>query len=357
MKKILAIILSLTLVVPTMIACGNGGSGDKEKKEINVYNWGEYIANGTEGSMDVIKEFEKRTGIKVNYTTFDSNESMYNKLKSSNDSYDVIIPSDYMISKLIKEDMVQKINFENVPNYSNIKEEFKNMPFDPKNEYSVPYTWGIVGLVYNKTMINEPVDSWDMLWNENYSGQILMIDNSKDAFAIASKRLGFDDPNVLTKEELEKATAELRAQKPVVKAYVMDQVFNLMESDQAAIAPYYVGDAMVMMENNENLDFAIPKEGTNLFVDSMCIPKNAKNVEGAEEFINFILEGEIGKEIVEFTGYSTPNSAVFDLLDEETRNNPNTYPPAEVLANTFTFSDVDKETYDFMQLEWIDIKK
>ena len=208
--------------------------------------------------MDVIAEFEKECNIKVNYTNYETNEEMYNILKNSNSNYDVIIPSDYMISKLIDEDMLAEINFDNVPNFSNIMERFKNPEFDKENKYSVPYTWGVVAMVYNKEMVNEKPTGWDALWNEKYSGEILMFNNSRDAMAIAMQMCSIN-PSVVTKEDIDKATEKLMEQKPLLKKYVMDQVFTEMEGDQSALAPYYAGDIAMMMENNENLDYVLPK--------------------------------------------------------------------------------------------------
>ena len=237
---------------------------------INVYNWGEYISNGTEGSLDVNAEFTRRTGIEVNYTTFDSNESLYSKLAGGGASYDVIVPSDYMISKLMNENMLAELDFSNIPNFEYIDEQFRNPDYDPENKFSVPYTWGTVGLFYNTDYVTEPVTSWSILWDEQYSGKILMFDNPRDAFAIAQERLGFS-LNSTDESEWEQAAMLLKEQKPLVQAYVMDQIFDKMESGEAWLAPYYSGDAGTLVENNENIKFIVPEEGTNYFVDAMCI--------------------------------------------------------------------------------------
>ena len=224
MKKLVICSICLLLALPVCLA-----SCKKYDGEINVYNWGEYISDGSEGSMDIIKEFEKQYNIKVNYTEFDSNEYMYDVLKNNpNAGYDILIPSEYMVSKLIEEDMLQKINFENIPNYKNIDEEYKNLPFDPNNEYSIPYFAGTLGIIYNKTMVSGPVDSWDILWDETYKNNIFMIDNSRDAFAVALTKLGYD-ANAATKEQIDEAAALLKDQKAkgLVKAYGMDQVLKL----------------------------------------------------------------------------------------------------------------------------------
>ncbi|MGN0517294.1 MAG: PotD/PotF family extracellular solute-binding protein [Acutalibacteraceae bacterium] len=353
MKKIISVVLCLVLAASACISltsCGKNYIG-----EVNVFNWGENISNGEDGTMDVIAEFEEKYNIKVNYTNYETNEELYNILTSSNSSYDVIIPSDYMIAKLIKEDLLAEINFDNVPNYKNIMSTFKDMPFDPENKYSVPYTWGVVALVYNTEMVTKPVDSWDILWDEEYSKQILMIDNSRDAMAIAMQMKGID-PNNLTKEDIDVATDFLKTQKPLVKKYVMDMVFTEMEGDQAAVAVYYAGDIISMMRNNDKLAYALPKDGTNRFVDSACIPKNCNNKEYAEMFINFLLEPEVAKANSEYIGYSTPNQAAYELLDEETRNNELAYPSEEYLEKCFYFTDLPTDIYNYMQEQFLRAK-
>lgn len=256
-------------------AVGSVGAAEEvgSNGEVNVYNWGEYMPDGVDGSVDLIEKFEQETGIKVNYKEYDSNETLYAELKPGNTSYDVIIPSDYMISRMIEEDMLEKLNFDNIPNYANIMDAYKNtedVQYDPTGEYSVPYTWGTVAIVYNKTMVDEPVDSWDIFWDEKYAGQILMFDNSRDAFGIALKKLGYSQ-NTTNEAELEAAAEELKKQKPLVQAYVMDQIFDKMGNGEAAVAPYYAGDIITMMAENPDLAYALPKEGTNRFVDAMAI--------------------------------------------------------------------------------------
>lgn len=352
MKKILCVLLSAVLVGSTAVVLT--GCGEK-KEEINVFNWGEYISNGEDGALDTIAEFEERYNVKVNYTNYESNEEMYNLLKESNSSYDVIIPSDYMISKLIEEDMLEKLNFDNIPNFKNIMEDYKTTDFDPNGEYSVPYSWGVVALAYNKTMVTEKPKSFDVLWNEKYSGNILMFNNSRDAMAIAMKLKGIT-PTTVTTNDIDVASAYLKEQKPLLKKYVMDQVFTEMETDQAALAPYYAGDVAMMMSNNENLDYALPEEGSNLFIDSMCIPKSTQNKELAEKFINYMLEAEVAKANAEYIGYSTPNQAAYDILDEETKNNELIYPPKEYLDKCYTFSNLPQDVYDYMQNEFLKVQ-
>ncbi len=217
-----------------------------ETVTINVYNWGQYISDGTDGYIDVNKAFTEATGIEVNYMTFDSNETMYTKLKTGGSTYDVIIPSDYMVARLIAEDMLEELDYSNIPNYALVDEAYKNTSFDPKNKYSVPYTWGTVGVIYNTKYVDEAdVGSWDLLWNEKYSGKILMFDNPRDAFAIAQLLLGIDI-NTEDPDELRSAAYKLIEQKPLVQGYVMDQIFSKMEREEAWIAPYYAGDYLLM---------------------------------------------------------------------------------------------------------------
>ncbi|MBQ5321187.1 MAG: spermidine/putrescine ABC transporter substrate-binding protein [Oscillospiraceae bacterium] len=351
MKKKLCILLCLLLSLPWCLT-----SCKKYESEINVYNWGEYISDGSEDTYDVIREFELKYNIKVNYTEYDSNEYMYNVLKNNTGSaYDILVPSEYMVAKLIEEDMVQKINFENIPNYKYIDEKYKNLPFDPNNEYSIPYFAGTLGIVYNKTMVDEEVDSWEILWDEKYKEKIFMIDNSRDAFAVALTVLGYD-PNNCTKEQIDEAMELLKKQRPLVYTYGMDQVFNCMEQDQCALGVYYAGDAVTMMENNENLDFVVPKEGSNMFVDSIVIPKNAENKEGAEKFINFLLDPEVSAANAEYVCYTSCNEASYELIDEEIIEDDIIYPDEEVYERCFYFSNMEKELYDYLQKAWIKVQ-
>ncbi len=326
--------------------------------EINIYNWGEYICIGEEeGTLDILTEFEELTGIKVNYTTFATNEELYAKLKGGGVSYDVIIPSDYMISKMIKEGMVQKINMDNIPNYKYIMEDFRGLEYDPQNEYSVPYTWGTVGIIYDTTVIDlapEEID-WDILWNEDYADQILMFDNPRDAFAIAEIMLGYSI-NTEDEKQLKEASELLKEQKKVVQAYVMDEIFDKMGASDALIAPYYAGDALMIMEENEDLGFVVPNSGTNLFVDAMCIPSSSKQKEAAEMFINFMCEPDIAHANIDYICYSTPHSAAYEMLDEEVRNDPVSYPSDEVKANMTVFVNLSDEASKTMQDLWTQMK-
>ncbi|MDK2813397.1 MAG: spermidine/putrescine transport system substrate-binding protein [Clostridiales bacterium] len=322
---------------------------------LNVYNWGLYISDGSDGGMDINKEFEDLTGIKVNYTTYDTNESLYAKLKSGGANYDVIVPSDYMIGKMSKEGMLAKLNFDNIPNFAMIGDQYKGLDYDPNAEYSVPYTWGVVGIVYNKTMVKGTIDSWNALWDEQYKGNVLMFNNSRDAFAIAFKKLGMS-LNPSSADEIQKAAQELKKQKGVVQAYVMDEIFDKMEGGEAALAPYYAGDAITMIGENPDLAFAIPKEGTNYFVDAMCVPATSTQKEAAEMYINFMCETQVALANCEFIGYSTPQVNAEELLPDELKNSPIMYPPKEVLANTETFNVLPDELNQAMDEAWSDVK-
>lgn len=322
---------------------------------LNVYNWGEYIANGTDGSMDVNAEFTRRTGIAVNYTTFDSNESLYSKLAGGGADYDIIIPSDYMVSKLLNQGMLAPLDFENIPNYRYIDEEFRDPDYDPGGKYSVPYTWGVVGLFYNTDYIKEEITGWDALWNPEYAGKILMFDNPRDSFAIAQFRLG-QSLNT-TKESDWRAAAELlKEQRPLRQGYVMDQIFDKMESGEAWLAPYYAGDAAILVENSDNIAFVVPEEGTNFFVDAVCIPATSSHKREAEEYINFLCDPEIAGANMDYVGYSTPETAAKEYMDQEVVQSPIHYPDEEVLERTQVFVELPEETSKLVDALWAEVK-
>ena len=302
----------------------------------------------------MLDAFTEATGIRVNYVTFDSNETMYTKLKTGGSSYDVIIPSDYMVAQLIAEDMLEPINFSNVPNYTNVDEAFKNTDYDPENRYSVPYTWGTVGLIYNTKYV-EPTTTWRTLWDSKYQGKILMFDNPRDAFAIAEL---LEDLSLNTEDQrdFEKAAALLQAQKPVLQQYVMDQIFERMEREEAWVAPYYAGDYLLMAEENPALAFCLPDEGFNLFIDAMCIPKGCENKAGAEAFINFMCDPEISGANLEYIGYSTPISAARDFMDPEVAESPVSYPDEAVLARGTAFKALSMDASQRMNALWLDVK-
>lgn len=323
MKRFLAILFLVVLCAPMTFlfsSCGEGGSGDV--KTLYVYNWGEYISDGSEGSYDTNAEFEKwyektyGEKVKVNYSTYASNEDMYAKLSAGAAAYDVVIPSDYMIARMITEGMLRKINKENVPNleYVNLEMLFGDDDpyYDPTNEYSVPYTYGTVGIIYNTTRVSkEDIGSWDLMWNEKYKGDILQFNNSRDAFMTAQLLLGYS-VNSDNDEEWVAALNKLLEQKEIVQGYVMDEIFNKMENGSAAISAYYAGDFFTMYGDNEDLAFFYPKEGTNIYVDAMCIPTCSQNPELAERYINFMLSEDAAIANAEYICYASPNRLVYE---------------------------------------------
>ena len=328
MKRIISVIIAITLLI---ILCIPLASCDKQNTEgdsgtvtLYVYNWGEYISDGSEGMPDVNAMFEdwyfKTYGqrVKVNYSTYSSNESMYAKVSSGAVSYDVIVPSDYMIERMIKDGLLAPLDYNNIPNAQNILPEFQNSDYDPDtdkdgyNDYSVPYLYGMIGIIYNTTMVDEEdIGSWDLMWNEKYAGNILQFNNSRDAFGSAQYSMG--DVNLVNSNneaDWRRALEKLKAQKPILQGYVMDEIYNKMENGSAAIAAYYAGDFMTMYENNPDLEFFYPKEGTNLYVDAMCIPKSSTNKLIAERYINFMLSEEPATANAEYTYYASPNRVV-----------------------------------------------
>ena len=333
-------------------------SARTETITLNVYNWGQYIADGSDDSLDIIAEFEKQyPHIKVNYSTYDSNEIMYSKLTSGGITVDVIFPSDYMIARMINEDMLLPIDFENVPNYTYIDETFKNTAYDPTNTYSVPYTWGTVGIIYNTKYVDEAdVTGWELLWNEKYAGKILMFDNSRDAFGIAEFLLGYDI-NTTDTAQLDATAAKLKEQKPVLQQYVMDEIFAIMQNEEAWIAPYYAGDCLTMMGENENLAFYLPEnQGFNLFIDAMCIPTCAKEKEAAELFINFLCDPEIAGANMDWICYGTPLSAAKEFMDPEMVNDPVTYPGDEVLVNGSSYAYLPEDISRYVEGLFMEVR-
>ena len=322
---------------------------------LNVYNWGEYISNGSDGSIDVVDAFERLTGISVNYTTFDSNESMYAKLKSGAASYDVIIPSDYMVAKMIDEGMLLPLNFDNIPNFSDVDPELKNPEYDPENLYTVPYTWGTLGIIYNTTMVDQAPAAWADLWDEQYAGNILMFNNSRDAYAIAAFKEG-KSVNPPTTDEVDEVMEQLKAQKPLVQAYVMDEIFDKMIGGEAAVGVYYSGDAITMIDDNPDLAWVFPEEGSVLSVDCMCIPAASQNQEAAEMFINFMCEVDVGVANAEYIGYTTPSSAVWEQLDEELKYSEIAYPSEEVAAKEQVFTALSEEVNSELDVKWSEMK-
>jgi len=350
MKKALIMVVVFCLFVPTAVfGCGQS-TGDGGV--VNVHNWGEYI------DESIFKIFEQETGIKVNYSTFETNEALYSLMRRGGANIDVIIPSDYMIARMIEENMLAELDFSNIPNFSLIDERYKSLGYDPDNRFSVAYMTGTVGLIYNTSMVSGEVTSWSTLFDESYSGQILMFDNPRDAFGIALKYLGYS-LNSENESEIREAYDLLAQQRPILQAYVMDQIFDKLESGEAWIGPYYAGDFLIMAENNPDLRFARPHEGTNYFVDAMCIPKDAENKENAELFINFITRTDIALMNMEYIYYASANfeaaAAFADELDPE--DYAIMFASSEVLANSEVFYHLPRHILELYDELWVELKR
>ncbi|MFI3141098.1 MAG: spermidine/putrescine ABC transporter substrate-binding protein [Clostridia bacterium] len=371
MKKIIYILCVIALLCSSVLTCFAADEEttynyetdsyytdhDLAGTSINVFNWGEYISDSYEDDcIDVNAEFERITGITVNYVTFESNEDMYAKIANGGVSYDIVIPSDYMIERMISEDLLLEVDVESLPNYENIMDDYKNVYFDPDNSYTVPYSVGMVGLIYNTTMVDETPTSWDILWDEDYAGQILMIDNVRDAFAIPLKMLGYS-LNTTDEAELQEAADMLIEQKSLLQSYVMDEVYNKMESGEAAMVPYYVGDYVSMKEVNDDLAFVYPEEGVNIFIDSVCIPTCAQNYDAALMYMNFLMEPEVALSNALYIGYATPNAAVLEM-DEyaEMLAIEELYPAEGDEPDVEYFENLPQETLDVLSTLWSDIK-
>ncbi len=351
--KFLSILL-IPLLIFTGCTLSKKSEDDKKDKNDNVlyvYNWGDYI------DPSLLKKFEAETGIKVKYDVFDTNEIMYQKISNGSLNYDLIIPSDYMVEKMIDENLLAELNFNNIPNYKYIDKNFRNLAYDKENKYSVPYMWGTVGIMYNKKMVKEPVDSLNILWDEKYKDQVIMVDSPRDAFALALKKLGYS-LNTINPQELEAAKKELIKQKSsgLVRAYMVDEVKDAMLSGEAALAVVWSGDAITLMDENPDLGYAFPKEGSNKWFDALCIPKNAKHKENAEKFINFLCDPENAAINAEYIGYSTPNTEALKLLPKEVRENPVAYPDLSKLNNFEVFVDLGNDVNKEISQSWIEVK-
>ena len=376
MKKALALTCAMTMAASLFLTgCGgsdyttmsgngsdnnSGSSNGSGKRVVNVCSWGEYI------DEDLIYKFEDETGIKVNYQTAESNEALYSLLKTGAGDYDVIVPSDYMIARLIDEDMLAELNYDNIPNYAKIGDQYKSLSFDPDNKYTVPYTWGTLGIIYNTTMVDGDITSWDAMFDEKYAGNVLMIRNSRDALAAALLDLGYD---INTTDEAQIREAyELLADaksKGVYQSFVMDEVFGKMEGSNAAIAMYYAGDYLTMLDNNPDLKFVVPKEGSNWFVDAMCVLKTAQHKEEAEEWINFIASTESNLANMDYIGYASPNLEALEgypAYYEETYGEPldeERYEimvaPDDVLARCELYTNLPADTLTLYNDLWTEL--
>ncbi|MBQ7926714.1 MAG: spermidine/putrescine ABC transporter substrate-binding protein [Lachnospiraceae bacterium] len=365
MKKLFVVGAAVMLLVLSLTGCGS------DSLTLNVYNWGEYISDGSEGTFDTIREFENwyeetyGQKITVNYSTFASNEDMYSKISSGAVSYDVVIPSDYMIARMAQEDLLLPLNFDNIPNYKYIDDTFKGLYYDEENKYTVPYAYGIVGVIYDANVVDAAdAQGWDLMWNEKYSGSIVQFNNSRDAFGTAMYKLGLD-VNSTDKTVWDKAYDELLTQRPYVYSYVMDEIYNIMESGEAAIGAYYAGDYFTMVDaqaENVDLQFYYP-ENTNFYVDAMCIPSCAQNKELAEIFINYMLSEEPAVANAEYTYYASPNSIVYNnetyIEDMGEDAMAILYPGLENFADEYNkaaYRNLSTEMLDYLNTLWENIK-
>lgn len=348
MKKLLkscAMALCFCLLF-ALVGCG--GAGKQGQSTLRIYNWGDYI------DPDVLQQFEdENPDIHVVYDTFDSNESMLAKMDGGV-QYDILVPSDYMIEKLIAEDRLAELDLSKIENYANINDSFKSPAYDPENKYSVPYMWGTLGILYNTSMVNETVDSWNILWNDAYKGQIIMYDSSRDSLAVALRKLGYS-VNTKNDSEIQAAADALTAQKPLVKAYMTDAIKQAMIGGSGALAVVYSGDAILCMDENEDLAYAVPKEGSNIWFDSLVVTKDCQNMDAAYRFINFMCDPDVAAKNSAYIGYSTPNKTALEKMDADIKNDPAYNPSAEVIAKCEVYLDLGDKTDLFNQL-WEKVK-
>lgn len=342
MKNKMIFIVVTLIIITSLVGCG------EKKEKLNVYNWFDYI------DPDVVKDFEKEFDVKIVYDAFATNEDLYMKIKQGGSSYDVIFPSDYMIERMIREDLIVKIDKTNIPNLDKIGKDFLDLDYDMDNDYSIPYMWGTVGIIYNTTKVDDIVDSWDILWNEKYKDEIIMLDSQRDTIGITLKKLGYS-LNTRDTSELEEAKAELIRQKSLVYSYMGDEVKDAIIGSEAAMAIVWSGDAVAMIRENPDLAYAVPKEGTNLWFDAMVIPKSTTNKELAEEFINFLTRPDISARNADYIGYSTPIPESVELLPDDMKNSEVAYPNLDDLSDLEIFRD----PMDIIQIYdkiWTDLK-
>jgi len=350
MKKTISILACVALLAGLLTCLGSCGG-----PRLNVYIWGEYISDGAEGSRNLYREFEQKTGIKVKHTNYPTNEFLYAKLTGGGVKYDVIFPSDYLIQRLIAEDLLEKLDFSQIPNFEYIPDEYRNLYFDPEGAYSVPYTVGTTGLIYNKTMVESVPDSWDAMWNPAYAGKLLQFESPRDAFGVAQFLLG-QDVNTTSQADWRAAADKLKEQAPLVQAYVSDEIYGIMEGENAIVGPYYAGDFILMNENNPDLAFAFPKEGVNFFYDSMCVPKGAQNYDYAMQFINFMLEPDVALANAEYIKYASPHTAVRENPDYSYYQNPIIYPDPAALPPVQNFENLPQDILTLMNNLWTEVK-
>ena len=342
MKRVFLIAAVLVVVLAAVTGCGS-----EQKETLNVLNYDIYI------DKDLLKEFQEANNVIVKYDTYATPEDMYIKAKAGASNYDLIISSEYMIERMINEGMVNKINFDNIPNYKYIGEDFKNQPYDPTNEYAVPYFWGTLGILYNKNIVDASSDSWEILWDESHSKRIIMMDSQRDSFGAALKLLGYS-MNTVNEKELDEAKELLLKQKPLVMAYITDGAPDIMVNEEADMALVWSGEAVGAMAENENLDFVIPKEGSNIWIDAMFIPSTTKNQPLAEKFIDFLCSKEATLRNIDEVWYSTVHTEAIKEVDEKLLNNPAFNIPQEDIAKMEMFRD-PKEFLDLYTQRWTEI--
>lgn len=342
MKKSLIILVILVMAITLLSGCNS-----EKKQTLNVLNYDIYI------DTSLITEFEKENNVSINYDTYSTPEEMYIKAKAGASNYDLIISSEYMIERMINENMVNKLNFDNIPNYQYIDEDFKNHPYDPTNEYSVPYFWGTLGILYNKNIVDASSNSWSLLWDEQYSQKIIMMDSQRDSFAAALGLLGYS-LNTVDEKELDEAKDLLLKQKPLVMAYITDGAPDIMINEEADMALVWSGEAVSAMAENENLDFVIPKEGSNIWIDAMFIPSTTSNQELAEKFMNFLTSKEATLRNIDEVWYSTVHTEALQEVDEELLENHAFNIPKEDIDKMEMFRD-PKEFIDLYTKRWTEI--
>ncbi len=349
MKKLAGIALTLLAVCFLFTGCGKK---ENDENVVYVYNWGEYI------DEDVCDLFTEETGIKVVYDEFETNEDMYSKIEAGAVAYDVICPSDYMIEKMIQNDLLAELNFDNIPNIENIDPSYLKSAedFDPGNKYSVPYCWGTLGILYNKTMVDEPITSWGAIFDEKYKDNILMIDSVRDAFTAALCYLGYDQ-NTTDEAQIEEATNLLKEQHSLVQAYVVDQVRDKMINNEAAIGVIYSGEAIYTKRSNADLEYVVPEEGSNVWIDGWVVPKNAPNKENAEAFINFLCRPDIALKNFEYITYSTPNMGARELIeDPDIKDSEVAFPGRDILDRCNAFRYLGDEVETLYNSKWEEVK-
>lgn len=340
MKKLLQAfvpILIVSIVLLFVISSLNSSQGYSSKNKLTIYNWGDYI------DADLIKQFEKEAGITVVYETFDSNEAMMTKIEQGGTAYDIAVPSEYMIDKMIQEDLLLPLDHKKLSNLNNIDERFMDLPFDPKNKYSIPYFWGTVGIVYNSKMLGDiEITSWSDLWDPRLKNEILLVDGAREVMGMGLNSLGYS-LNDLNHDHLNEAKKKLDSLMPNVKAIVGDESRMLLENEEASIGLVWSGVASEIMAENEDLEFVVPKEGSNLWFDNMVIPKTAKNVEAAHQFINFMLDAEVAAQNTEYVSYATPNKEALNYLPEEIVNDERFYPAPDLTERLEVYENLGKK--------------